>query len=134
MLREWRAHLAAGPVPEAPVPVEAAGSIIRIRVGQNVQQSALASGSQPDYPEEARAKGVEGVVTLEAVIGADGTVQSVSVIGGDPLLVPAALESVKGWIYRPTLLNGMPVEVLIQIEVNFTLQEQRIPRPARKKL
>src|SRR5216117_2690809 len=68
MLREWRAHRAAkdaDPVPEAPVPVEAPGAIIRVRVGGNVQQSALISGSQPDYPEEARAKGVEGVVTLE---------------------------------------------------------------------
>jgi outer membrane biosynthesis protein TonB len=95
MIREWRALRAAkgaDPVPEAPVPVEAPGSIIRVRVGQNVQQSALISGSQPDYPSEARARGVEGVVTLEAVIGTDGTVQSVSVISGDPLLVPAAVE------------------------------------------
>src|SRR5947208_400998 len=116
MLREWRAHRAAAdPIPDAPIPVESPGSTIRIRVGQNVQQSALTSGSQPSYPEEARAKGVEGVVTLEAVIGADGAVQSVTVIDGDALLVPAALESVMGWSYRPTLLNGMPVEVLTRI-------------------
>jgi protein TonB len=136
MIREWRALRAAkgaDPVPEAPVPVEAPGSIIRVRVGQNVQQSALISGSQPDYPSEARARGVEGVVTLEAVIGTDGTVQSVSVISGDPLLVPAALESVKSWTYRPTLLNGMPIEVLTEIEVSFTLRGQEPPRPDRKK-
>jgi protein TonB len=56
------------------------------------------------------------------------------VIDGDPLLVPAALEAVKGWTYRPTLLNGMPVEVLTQIEVRFTLQGLEIPsRPVPRK-
>lgn len=130
MLREWRAHRAAQ---EAPIPIEAAGSIIRVRVGKNVQEGALTSGSQPDYPKEARAKRVEGVVTLEAVIGADGAVQSLSVISGDPSLVPAALESVKSWTYRPTLLNGTPIEVLTQIEVNFALQDQEIPRKGPRK-
>jgi TonB family protein len=128
MLREWRAHRAARGADT--IPIEAPGSTVRVRVGKTVQESALTSGSQPDYPEEARAKGVEGVVTLEAVIGADGAVQSLSVISGDPLLVPAALESVKGWTYRPTLLNGMPIEVLTQIEVSFTLQAQ-VPRKKR---
>ena len=135
MLREWRALRAAkGDNPAPAVLAGAPDSIVRIRVGENVQQMALTSGPQPDYPEEARAKGVEGVVTLEAVIGADGAVQSVAVMGGDPLLVPPALESVKNRTYRPTLLNGMPVEVVTLIEVNFTLQNQAIPRPvARKK-
>jgi TonB family protein len=136
MLREWRALRAAkgpDPVPEAPVPVEAPGAIIRVRVGGNVQQSALISGSQPDYPEEARAQGVEGVVTLEALIGVDGMVQSLSVISGDPALVPAALESVKGWTYRPTLLNGVPIEVLTLVEVNFTLQGIPVRAPRKKR-
>jgi len=136
MLREWRAQrLSKRPdaVPAVPVAVDAPGSIIRVRVSKNVQQDALTSGSQPDYPEEARARGVEGVVTLEALIGADGMVQGVSVISGDPSLAPTAVESVKSWRYRPTLLNGMPVEVLTQIEVTFTLQGQGIPRRAPRK-
>jgi TonB family protein len=135
MLREWRALRAAqGDNPAPEVLAGPPDSIVRIRVGEQVQQMALTRSSQPDYPEEARAKGVEGVVTLEAVIGAVGAVQSVSAIGGDPLLVRSALESVKNWTYHPTLLNGMPVEVVTLIEVNFTLQNQAIPRPvARKK-
>src|SRR5438128_2020888 len=84
MLREWRAVRAAKS--DDSVPTAVAGSpdsIVRtIRVSEEVQQMALTSSSQPDYPEEARAKGVEGVVTLEAVIGADGAVKSVSVVSG----------------------------------------------------
>src|SRR5947209_5308602 len=80
MLREWRALRAAKG--DDPVPA--------VLPGSPEQQMALTSGSQPDYPEEARAKSIEGVVTLEALIGTDGTVESLSVISGDPLLVPAA--------------------------------------------
>src|SRR5262245_60145325 len=136
MLREWRAvRLASGDNPAPAVSAGASDSIVRIRVAENVQQMALTSGSQPDYPEEARAKGVEGMVTLEALIGSDGAVRSVSAIEGDPLLVPSALESVKTWMYRPTLLNGMPVEVVTLIEVHFTLQDRGISRgvPVKKK-
>src|SRR5256885_2121895 len=106
MLREWRAvRIARGDNPAPTVLAGSPDSIVRIRVGEQVQQMALTSSSQPDYPEEARAKGVEGVVRLEAVIGADGAVQSVSAISGDPLLVQPAIEAVKTWKYRPTLLN-----------------------------
>ena len=134
MLREWRAVRLASSGHPAPPVVAVSDSIVRIRVDEKVQQMALTSGSPPDYPEEARAKGVEGMVRLEAFIGADGAVQSVSAIEGDPLLLPSALESVKTWMYRPTLLNGMPVEVVTLIEVNFNLQNQPIRRPvARKK-
>ena len=60
---------------------------------------------------------------LSAVIGKDGTIQNLEVISGHPLLVPAALEAVKQWVYQPTLLNGEPVEVVTQIDVNFTLSQ-----------
>jgi protein TonB len=43
-------------------------------------------------------------------------------VQGHPLLVTAAQEAVNGWVYQPTLLNGQPVEVVTQIDVNFTLQ------------
>jgi TonB family protein len=129
MLREWRtARAAKGDAPAVPVfslggdqpgPDSTPG---RIRVGDRVQEMALTSNPRPVYPEEAKRQGIEGVVTLEAVIGKDGTVQSLSVISGDPLLVPPALEAVKQWEYRPTLLNGAPVEVTTQIQVNFSLR------------
>jgi protein TonB len=57
------------------------------------------------------------------VISANGTIQDLKVISGHPLLIPAALEAVKQWVYQPTLLNGEPVEVQTQIDVNFTLSQ-----------
>ena len=70
--------------------------------------------------EQAR---ISGVVHLNAVIAKDGTIQDLKVISGHPLLVPSALEAVKQWVYQPTLLNGEPVEVQTQIDVNFTLSQ-----------
>jgi protein TonB len=66
---------------------------------------------------------ISGVVRLHAVIGKDGTVQNLTVSSGHPLLVPSALEAVKQWVYAPTLLNGQAVEVVTQIEVEFTLSQ-----------
>jgi protein TonB len=63
------------------------------------------------------------VVKLYALIGKDGTIQTLNVISGHPLLAPAAVEAVKQWIYQPTLLNGNPVEVETEIDVNFTLAQ-----------
>jgi protein TonB len=60
-------------------------------------------------------------VKLTAVIGKDGSIQELQVVSGHPLLVPAALQAVKQWQYNPTLLNGQAVEVVTQIDVNFTL-------------
>jgi protein TonB len=62
-------------------------------------------------------------VHLAAVISANGTIQDLKLISGHPLLVPAAMEAVKQWVYQPTLLNGEPVEVQTQIDVNFTLSQ-----------
>ena len=77
----------------------------------------------PIYPPLAKQARISGVVHLEAVIGRNGTIESLRVIDGHPLLVQAALDAVRQWIYRPTLLNGEPVEVLTQIEVHFKLAE-----------
>jgi protein TonB len=59
---------------------------------------------------------------LSAVIAKDGTVENLSLLSGHPLLVPAAMDAVKQWRYRPYTLNGQPVEVMTQIHVNFQLQ------------
>lgn len=76
---------------------------------------------RPVYPPEAKAARIQGVVALQIRIGTDGRVIDVSVISGHPLLVDAAVEAVRQWVYRPTLLNGDPVEVITQVNVNFTL-------------
>ena len=95
----------------------------RFRVGGNVQHTKLISQPRPQYPVEAKQARIQGVVKLYAVIGKDGTVQNLNVISGHPLLAPAAVEAVKQWIYQPTLLNGNPVEVETEIDVNFTLAQ-----------
>jgi TonB family protein len=93
----------------------------RIRVGGNVQAVNLLQKVTPKYPAEAKAALVQGVVKLQAVIGKDGTIQTLDLISGAPELVPSAMEAVKQWVYKPTLLNGNPVEVVTQIDVNYTL-------------
>ncbi len=95
----------------------------RIRVGGNVQAANLVLKVTPPYPSDAKQARIQGVVQLTAIINKDGTIQSLQLISGHPLLVPAATDAVKQWVYRPTLLNGNPVEVITQIDVNFTLTQ-----------
>ncbi len=110
--------------PPPPPPKEAPKPVVvqRIRVGGNVQQAKLVSQPKPVYPPLARQARISGVVRFNAVIGTDGRIQNLTLVQGHPLLVPAAQEAVKQWVYQPTLLNGEPVEVVTQIDVNFTLQ------------
>jgi periplasmic protein TonB len=95
----------------------------RITIGGNVQQAKLVRQPKPVYPPLAKQARISGVVHLAAVISANGTIQDLKVISGHPLLIPSALEAVKQWVYQPTLLNGEPVEVQTQIDVNFTLSQ-----------
>ena len=77
---------------------------------------------KPEYPHLAKVTGTQGVVLLDAVIDKEGSIQSLRVISGHQLLIKAALDAVQQWRYRPTLLNGEPVEVNTTITVTFTLQ------------
>jgi protein TonB len=76
----------------------------------------------PVYPAMARTTRTQGTVYLLGVIATDGTIQSLHVISGHPLLVNAALDAVRQWRYKPTILNGRAVEVEAPISVTFTLQ------------
>ena len=95
----------------------------RIRVGGNVQQAKLLKQPKPVYPPLAKQARIQGTVRFNAIIGKDGTIQNLNVVSGHPLLIPSATEAVKQWVYQPTLLNGEPVEVVTQIDVNFTLTQ-----------
>ncbi|HLK61852.1 MAG TPA: M56 family metallopeptidase [Bryobacteraceae bacterium] len=95
----------------------------KIRVGGGVMQAKLVSQAHPVYPPDAKAARIQGVVKLSAVIGKDGSIESLEVISGHPLLVPPTLEAVKQWKYEPTFLNGEPVAVMTQIDVNYTLSQ-----------
>ena len=77
----------------------------------------------PPYPPLAKIAHIQGTVVLEAIIGIDGTINDLKVVRGQPMLARAALDAVKAWRYQPTLLNGEPVEVLTEIDVNFKLDE-----------
>lgn len=104
--------------------ITASGSTaMRLRVGANVQAANLVWQTPPVYPPLAKQAKISGTVRLEAIIGCGGTVDNLRVISGHPLLLPAALEAVKQWRYRPTLVNGAPVEVVTGIDVNFSLSE-----------
>jgi protein TonB len=81
----------------------------------------LINQTRPVYPPLARQARIQGTVKLTAIIAKDGTIEKLEVLSGHPLLIPAALQAVKEWRYKPTLLNGEPVEVVTQVDVNFTL-------------
>ena len=102
---------------------DSAASPRRIRVGANVQQANLIYSPKPAYPPLAKQARIQGVVRLNAVVSKEGTVENLDAASGHPLLVPAALDAVRQWVYRPTLLNGEPVEVVTVVDVNFTLLE-----------
>jgi len=115
----------AAPPPPPPVKVEAPKEKPpqRIKVGGNVQAALLVRGPKPIYPPLAKQARIQGTVRLNAIIGKDGTIQNLNAVSGHPLLVPSAMEAVKQWLYKPTLLNGEPVEVITVIDVNFTLSQ-----------
>ncbi|HUJ30254.1 MAG TPA: energy transducer TonB [Candidatus Acidoferrum sp.] len=93
----------------------------RIRVGGNVQQAALIHQVLPVYPQIAKTAHISGTVILHAIISKDGTVQELQYVSGPPLLMRAAMDAVRQWRYKPTLLNTEPVEVDTTISVVFTL-------------
>jgi periplasmic protein TonB len=93
----------------------------RVRQGGNVTAKMLIHKVQPEYPEEARQRRVEGTVRLHVIIARDGSIAQMEVISGDPLLVKSSLDAVRQWRYRPTLLKGEPVEVDTTIDVIYTL-------------
>jgi protein TonB len=113
-------------VEEQPAPPDAAETPehrTRIWIGGNVQAARLIAQPRTPYPPLARQMRVQGTVRLEALISSDGVVEEVRVLSGPPLLVQAALDSVRRWRYQPTLLSGEPVEVMTIIELNFTLAQ-----------
>ena len=93
----------------------------RVRLPMEVSQKLLIKPIAPDYPVLARQAHIQGAVVLDANISKYGTVESLRVISGDPLLIQAALNAVKQWRYKPYLLNGEPVDVNTKITVGFTL-------------
>jgi protein TonB len=103
----------APPAPPAPKGPE--------RRGGDVMRSSLIHQVTPVYPVLARQIRLGGEVQMEAVITREGAIRDLRTLSGHPLLVPAAEAAVRQWRYRPTLLNGEPVEVITTVTVVFRL-------------
>ncbi|HXU20578.1 MAG TPA: TonB family protein [Verrucomicrobiae bacterium] len=93
----------------------------RIHVGGNVQAASLVNKVEPQYPAIAKTAHVSGTVVLHAIIAKDGSVEKLQFVSGPALLMASAMSAVKEWRYRPTMLNGQPVEVDTTVQVVFSL-------------
>jgi protein TonB len=92
-----------------------------ITVSKGVQEAMLIDKVIPRYPPLALKARIQGIVHLTALISREGRVTQLQVISGHPMLIPPAIEAVKQWRYRPTLLSGVPMEVVTQVDVKFML-------------
>lgn len=92
------------------------------KAGQDVQPATLIHRVNPDYPDSWKRQGIQGTVHLRATIAKDGSVRDVKVIDGDPLLAKSAENALKKWRYKPTMVNGEPVDVQTNIAIVFALK------------
>lgn len=106
------------PPPPMPKPIVHRGPY---RVGGHVQAPKQILQVQPIYPILAKAVKVQGPVVIDSVIDTHGNITEMKLVSGNPLLVTAAFDAVRQWKYQPTLLNGEPVPVEMQVTVHFTL-------------
>ncbi len=107
--------LAITVAPPPPKHVEKPTRISRMMDGSLIRRI------QPDYPALAKQARVQGTVEIAALISKEGTIENLQVLKGNPMLIPAALNAVRQWRYRPYVLNGDPIEVETNITVNFSL-------------
>jgi protein TonB len=91
----------------------------RLRVSSGVAEGLKTHDVTPRYPKEAREKGIQGDVLLQATIDTTGKITNIKVVQGDPILAAASIDAVKKWKYRPYLLKGEPVEVETTIKIQF---------------
>lgn len=92
-----------------------------IVVSKGVQEAKVIEKVIPLYPPIALRARIQGVVQLTALISREGRVVQLQVVSGHPMLIASAIEAVKQWRYRPTLLSGVPMEVVTQVDVKFIL-------------
>jgi protein TonB len=106
-----------GGLPDAPPPPPQQA----IRVGGQIKTPRKLKDVPPTYPDIAKQARVQGVVILECTISPQGKVTDIKVLRGIPLLNDSATSAVRQWVYTPTLLNGVPVPVIMTVTVNFKL-------------
>jgi len=108
--------------PPPPPPQRLQGPMAPVRVGGNISAPKKLKDVKPVYPEEARANRIQGIVIIETTIDIDGKVIGARVLRSIPALDEAAVAAVKQWEFTPTLLNGLPVPIIMSVTVNFTLE------------
>jgi periplasmic protein TonB len=94
---------------------------LKLRVSSGVAEGLKTHTVNPKYPREARDKGIQGEVILQATIDTKGNITNLNAVRGDPILADASIEAVKQWRYKPYILNGEPVEVETTIKIVFHL-------------
>ena len=109
----------AGPLAAAPVPQGSTPATVR--VGGDVKPPLKTKNVAPVYPPIAVASHTEGVVILEITIGTDGKVKDAKVVRSIKTLDDAAIDAVRRWEFKPTVIDGKPVQVIMTVPVNFTL-------------
>ena len=105
---------------KASVP-ETAPAIPRLRVGGDVHLGMVLHKAEPSYPPIAKAARISGDVELECVVGVDGRIHEVHVKSGNPLLVQAAADAAWQWVYAPSKLNSVPIEIVTILKFSFKL-------------
>ncbi len=113
--------VSAPPAPPPSPPPPPPPPRVPVRVGGNIKPPIQIKNVPPIYPTAARSARVQGVVILDATIGANGHVTGVRVLRSIPLLDAAAMEAVKQWEFTPTLVNGAPVPIVTTVRVTFSL-------------
>jgi protein TonB len=104
-------------LPPAPPPVQDP-----IRVGGKIHEPRKLRDVLPVFPQIAIAAHIQGDVILDCVINAQGRVTEWTVVSGPQILVPSAVDALRQWVYTPTLLNGVPVPILLQVTVHYHLR------------
>ena len=122
-LRTFRSYPPAPPAVPAgeasPGASPASGPSTGLRVGGDVQMPTLVSRKDPIYPYAARAARIQDVVVLEGLVGTNGRVKDLIVVGGRQVFWQAAIDAVRQWIYKPAMLNGAPFEARVRVEIRF---------------
>ena len=127
--REWADlmegvdRLPSGSVPPATQAAATAGPAPVIRIGGVVASANLQQSFPPVYPPDAKALGVQGTVKLQIRIGTDGHVKEATAISGESILINAAIDAALRYVYKPTMLNNKPTEVLTDVEIAFQLTQ-----------
>lgn len=117
--RQEDIHALPMQTPQVAVPITTSAPTLAATKQSQSTQAQLISSVQPKYPEMARTMHASGDVVMSAIIGKDGTVKSVTVISGHPLLRDAASNAVRQWRYKPATLDGQPVEATTQVTLKF---------------